>query len=93
MSDWHPEDIKAAVRKRGYTLTALGASNGLSRQAMSLVLVRPWAEAEDVIARFLDVPPAKIWPSRYNSNGSRKQPQPKSNRQRRTRFITEAARP
>jgi len=70
--DWHPEDIKAAVRKRGSTLSALAARNGMSTQALSRALdERSSARAEKVIADFLGVHPMKIWPSRYDKQGER----------------------
>ncbi len=68
----HPEDIKAAVRKAGSTLSALGQQNGLSRQQMSLTLhARVSAKAEKIIADFLGLHPKKIWPSRYDKTGNR----------------------
>ena len=70
--DMHPEDIKAAVRKAGTTLAALGRDNGVSRQQMSLALhARVSAKAEQIIADFLDTHPKKIWPSRYTKTGVR----------------------
>lgn len=70
--DWHPEDIKAAIRKGGGTLSSLAAGNGVSAQAMSLTLqARVSARCELVIAKFLNVHPQTIWPSRYRPDGSR----------------------
>lgn len=76
MSDWHPEDIKAAVRKRGSTLSAIARSAGMTPSALGLALVLPRAEAERAIAAFLKVHPKSIWPSRYHRDGARKRPQP-----------------
>jgi Ner family transcriptional regulator len=84
--DWHPEDIKAAIRKRGRTLSQLGARHGITRQVMANALIYPHAAAEVVIARFIGVPAHRIWPSRYNSNGERKKPQPTVNYKTRRRF-------
>lgn len=68
----HPEDIKAAVRKAGSTLAALGRQNGLSRQQMSLAChARVSSKAESIIADFLGLHPMKIWPSRYGKTGNR----------------------
>lgn len=78
MSDWHPEDIKAAVRKRGRTLAGLAASLGISRQAMTRTLVRPAARNEKLIASIINVDPSVIWPSRYASAGTRRSPQPRN---------------
>jgi Ner family transcriptional regulator len=84
--DWHPEEIKAAVRAKGVTLAALGQRAGISRQTMSLALDRPHKNAEAVIADFLQTPAHQIWPSRYHSNGARKRPQPSTNYARARRF-------
>ena len=78
MSDWHPEDIKAAVRKRGRTLAGLAASVGISRQMMARTLVRPAARNEKLIASVINVDPSVIWPSRYLSGGTRRSPQPRN---------------
>lgn len=70
--DWHPEDIKAAVRKGGSSLSALARKEGVSAQALSLALqARVSARCEQVIANFLKVHPQEIWPSRYRPDGSR----------------------
>ena len=71
-SDWHPEDIKAAVRKRGQTLAGLSRSAGLSEQMLNQCLFYRVSERGDlVIANFIELPPHHIWPSRYNPDGSR----------------------
>lgn len=84
--DWHPEDVKAAVRKKGCSLARIGAAAGLSRQAVALVLVRPGIAGEAAIAQFLEIAPQAIWPSRYHIDGYRKCPQPAANYRRRARF-------
>lgn len=86
MNDWHPEDIKAEVRKRGLTLAQLARAKGIPEQQIRHALVIPRAEAEAVIARFLRVSPKVIWPSRYHANGRRKRPQPPENYSRQPRF-------
>ena len=77
--DWHPEDIKAAVRKRGTTLAAIGRRMGKRRNAVGQALDKPRKAAEIAIAEVLDVHPKVIWPSRYNADGTRKTPQPTTN--------------
>lgn len=84
--DWHPEDIKAAVRKRGSTLADIGRGIDMSRQSVALALVRPNAKAEAAIARFLNMKPQVIWPSRYDEHGRRRRPQPAENYHRAPRF-------
>lgn len=69
----HPEDIKAAIRKAGSTLTALADANGVRKQTLSLALqARVSSRAERVIADFLGMHPMNIWPSRYDRNGTRR---------------------
>lgn len=73
--DWHPEDIKAAVRKRGSTLSGLALANGVSAQLLSRALLdRSSSRAEKIIADFLGLHPKSIWPSRYHQNGGRLTP-------------------
>lgn len=63
--DWHAEDVKAAIRKTGITLTALAKANGYHRTAFSIVLAQPYPAIERIIAKRLGVQPKDIWPSRY----------------------------
>jgi len=69
-SDWHREDIKAAIRKTGTTLRALALDAGYSTWSASVVLSKPWPNMEAVVARRLRCHPAVIWPSRYDANGA-----------------------
>ncbi|MDT7934406.1 MAG: helix-turn-helix domain-containing protein [Sphingomonadaceae bacterium] len=75
--DWHPEDIKAAIRKRDVTLRQVAEAHLLHRQVISLALHRPHGPAERAIAKTLGLHPEVIWPSRYHPDGSRKSPQPR----------------
>lgn len=70
--DWHPEDIKAAIRKRGWTLTGLSLANGLPDHACRHALRKPNFAGELAIAGALGVSPRHIWPSRFNVDGSRR---------------------
>jgi Ner family transcriptional regulator len=67
--DWHPEDVKAAIRKSGTTLTALALAHGLSESAVRMTMSRPWPRVEALIARHLGRRPQEIWPSRYDTLG------------------------
>lgn len=69
-TDWHPEDIKAAVRKTGTTLSALSRAAGLSDGAAKRALETPWPRAEAIIAHCIGRRPQDIWPSRYDRNGA-----------------------
>lgn len=64
--DWHPEDIKAAIRKRGVTMSELARANGYNKTNTFLNVLRmPYPKIERIVAEFLDMEPSDIWPSRY----------------------------
>lgn len=69
MTDWHPEDVKAAIRKTGITLTDLSIGAGYEKSAVGKALFQPWPQVEDIIAERLGTDPWVIWPSRYDSSG------------------------
>jgi Ner family transcriptional regulator len=71
---WHPADIKAAVAKRGLSLSELARNNGLPEHACRHALRYPYAKAEIAIADLLEKSPATLWPDRYNPDGSTKHP-------------------
>lgn len=71
--DWHPADIKAALHKRGTTLSRVALDAGLTgSSSLSACLVRPMPANEKRIAAALGVEPAAIWPTRYNADGTPK---------------------
>lgn len=71
--DWHPADIKAALHKRGITLSGLAAAYGLtSSSTLSASLVRSYPANEQRIGAALGLHPKIIWPTRYYPDGSRK---------------------
>lgn len=72
--EWHPEDIKAALRKRGLTLAAVSVDAGLCEDACRQALRRPWPRAERAIAGRLGVPVEQLWPDRYGSGKLRSVP-------------------
>lgn len=71
--DWHPEEIKAAVRmsERGMNLVKLALANGLHIRAAGRALRMPHYEGELVIAKQLGLTPFDIWPSRHEADGTR----------------------
>ena len=71
---WHKEDIKAAIRKRGTTLTQLAIDSGLYRSAIRVALIVPTYRAEQAVARFLGVAAEEIWPDRYDADGTPRHP-------------------
>lgn len=68
---WHPEDIKAAVRKTGVSLDGLSRLNGLPDHACRHALYEPSQRGEDAIAERIGVPARLIWPARFDSEGRR----------------------
>lgn len=69
--DWHPEDIKAKVRKSGTTLTALAIQAGLSNSACRKSLTVASPASDKVISEKLNIPLHELWPSRYDATGKR----------------------
>ncbi|MGA5655232.1 helix-turn-helix domain-containing protein [Rahnella contaminans] len=63
--DWHAEDIKAAVRKRGKTLSQLSREAGLKPDTLRNVFRNHCPRYESIVAGVLGKEPAEIWPSRY----------------------------
>ncbi|MGQ3670786.1 helix-turn-helix domain-containing protein [Xanthobacter sp. TB0136] len=69
--DWHPEEIKAAVRMLGSTLYDVSRAAGLPEHACRSALRRSHFDGEFAVAAFLRVSPRDIWPSRYRPDGGR----------------------
>lgn len=67
--DWHPEDIKAAIRKTGVTLTRLSLDAGFSASAVRVAMLMPIPRVQAAIAKHLGLQPQQIWPSRYDAEG------------------------
>lgn len=68
-ADWHPEDVKAAVRRQGWSLRQLSLHHGLPENAMADVLRRPCPAHQRLLADVIGIPPEQIWPSRYQRAG------------------------
>lgn len=71
MPDWHHEDIKAELRKRGGSLADIARQEGVSRSALSRITRKGRSRRlEKAIAQALGIQPEEIWPSRYPRNGN-----------------------
>jgi Ner family transcriptional regulator len=68
--DWHWEEVKAAIRMKGSTLTRLASEMGLSPHAVMVVNFKSWPRVQAGIGQFLNIPPQQIWPSRYDPDGN-----------------------
>lgn len=66
VTDWHPADIIAALKKRGTNLSKLSMENGLGRGSLRNALYRHYPKAERIIAKEIGVEPSEIWGSRYS---------------------------
>jgi Ner family transcriptional regulator len=71
---WHPEDIKAAVRKKDTNLARLSLAGGLPEHACRAAFRNPYPAAERLIADLLGVHPMAIWPDRYTPSGETRHP-------------------
>lgn len=89
--DWHAEQVKAAVRMQGWTLSSLAEAHGYEASSMYRALKRQWPAVEAIIARFLERHPKDIWPSRYDRSGSPIRPKARRARAARLRQNDKAA--
>lgn len=72
---WHPADIVAALRKRGWSLRRLSVHHGYSPTVLAVALRRPWPQGEEIIAATIGMTPPELWPDRYGTDGcSRRRP-------------------
>lgn len=71
--DMHSADIIAGIKKgTGLSLRKLSLKNGLNVAACQQALLRPYEKPEQIISDAIGIPAHIIWPSRFNSDGSRK---------------------
>ncbi|AFL75371.1 helix-turn-helix domain-containing protein [Thiocystis violascens] len=63
------ELIKAALRARGSSLSAVARDLGLTREAVHHVHRNRYPAVEAAIASVLEVSPADLWPDRYHADG------------------------
>ncbi len=83
VTDWHPADIIAAIKKRGTSLQREARLRHYFPTSLHAALDRPYPKAERIIAEIIGVLPQDIWPSRYHEDGT-----PKSGRGERTKDST-----
>ena len=69
--DWHWMDIRAALAKKGYTLTRVSKEKDYKYGYVCCrVKNQRWPDLEKTIADIIGVHPMEIWPSRYKTDGS-----------------------
>ena len=62
----HSEDIKAALRKRGWTLADIAKELNICPSAVSHALTRQRSRrVEETIANKIGLPLQEVWPQRY----------------------------
>lgn len=69
LKDWHRADIKAALDKADFNFARIAREYGFKGSAQT-VLKKPWPTIEAIIGEILGIHPSKIWPSRYDANGT-----------------------
>jgi len=72
-NDWHRADIVAALKKQGWSMSALGEAYGLGKDTLRSALTKPYLKAERIIAGAIGVDPEIIWPSRYEARNFKPQ--------------------
>lgn len=72
VAGWHPERIKAEIRIKGSSLAELSRRNDYHPESGKRVLRSRWRAMELIVARFLGVAAAVIWPERYPKRRARK---------------------
>ncbi len=71
--DWHKEDIKAALAKKGWSMRQLALKHGYSSgSTLTQVFYRSFPKAEKIIADELGLTPEEIWPSRVVARNHKK---------------------
>ncbi len=63
--DWHRADIIAALKKAGWSMSALSQHHGYGRTTLASAFERKWPKGEALIAEAIGLSPQAIWPSRY----------------------------
>lgn len=69
MARYDRHAIKAAIHRKGMTLTRLAVEAGLDPAACRMALARRNFAGEKAIATFLGVELYKLWPDRYLPSG------------------------
>lgn len=67
----HPEDLKAAIRKRGTTLAEISERHGFNSSNAYHALHRPIPLANYAIAKALGTTAHKLWPNWFDKNDQR----------------------
>lgn len=63
---WHRADIRAAVEKKGETLSSLARKAGIHPMACRRAVAARNIPGETAISRLIDVPVWELWPDRWH---------------------------
>lgn len=66
VTDMHRADIRAALMKKGISLSQLGVENGLAKTTLRNAFDKRYPKGEKIIADALGMEPSEIWPTRYS---------------------------
>ncbi|MGE0256966.1 MAG: transcriptional regulator [Alphaproteobacteria bacterium] len=69
--NWHPEDVKAAVRKTGISLSELARRNRVSPSTVHKALTEPHPTGNRAVAAYLGRSVHELWPDWYDRDGNR----------------------
>ena len=67
---WHPQDIMAAVRKRGSSMQGLARDHGFAPNTFNAALTARYPNAHAIIAAYIGVSRGELWPEWYEADGT-----------------------
>lgn len=71
---WHPEDIRAAVRKRTGTISVLAERSGYTVSALCKVIRGCFMPGPaEAISRAIEIHPSVLWPQWFHPDGTPRQ--------------------
>lgn len=73
---WHPEDIKAAVRKAYGSMAELARRHAVSESVVQTAILRVQPTGNRIIAAALDRSVHEIWPQWFDEAGNVRRPRP-----------------
>lgn len=69
---WHQQDILAAIRKRGATVSSLNREHGFRPGVLRSAFYKRWPKGQRIIADYIGEPVEALWPHWYGPGGSLK---------------------
>ncbi|WP_264047535.1 helix-turn-helix domain-containing protein [Methylobacterium flocculans] len=69
---WHQQDILAAIRKRGATVSSLNREHGFKPGVLNTAFYKRWPKGQRIIAAFIETPVEDLWPQWYGPGGALK---------------------